>query len=194
MAVVCRKSGFPIECPSCNIRIGAPERLAAQFGQGADAAGSLFCLQATVVHMATTEVEPLFGGQQIHIRIDQLLQALALTVLAVPMCRVEKLVGIKAETVKAKLMFLLEAHRWESLDYLLEERFRIPRSYRSDFKSMIVQARELDVADFSSWAKQLRYQEAADRAACARLASRILGRPLHISDITAQSKRRRMRP
>jgi hypothetical protein len=139
--------------------------------------------------MPISAVDPLFCGQRIHIRIDRLLKAIALVVIGLPLCRVEKLVGIKAETVKAKLLSLLDASGWESLDFVLEQRFKIPSPYRCDFHSVIVVARELDTADFSEWAKTPRYLTARDRAACVRLASRILGRSLSISDIRWQRKR-----
>jgi hypothetical protein len=140
------------------------------------------------------EVMPLFCGQRIHVRIDLLLQAFALMVVGTPMCRVQGLVGIKAQTVKKKLLSILESDRWEVLKMILEGRFRLPGSYFSDFECVIVSGAENGGADFLDWAKELRRQECNGRRECARLASRILERPVKISEITARSTRRRRRP
>jgi hypothetical protein len=140
------------------------------------------------------EVEPLFCGQRIHVRIDLLLQAFALMVVGTPMCRMQRLVGIKAQTVKKKFLFVLESDRWKELKMILEGRFRLPGSYISDFDCVIVGGVENGRADFLDWAKELRRQKCNGRRECARLASKILGRPVKISEITARGTHRRRRP
>jgi hypothetical protein len=126
--------------------------------------------------------------------IDILLQAFALMVMGTPMCRVQRLVGIKAQTVKKKLLSILESDRWEELKMILEWRFRLPGSYIFDFECVIVSGVENGRADFLDWAKELRRQEYYGQGECARLASRILRRPVKISEITAWGTHRRRRP
>jgi hypothetical protein len=93
-----------------------------------------------------------------------------------------------------KLLSILESDRWKELKMILEGRFRLPRSYIFDFDCVIVSGVENGRADFLDWAKELRRQEHNGQRECARLASRILGRPVKISEITAWGTHRRRRP
>ena len=193
MPVVCRKRGFPIKCPRCRLQAGCPNGSLSAMGKGRmQQVRCAACKRQWSIPVG--EVEPLFCGERIHVRIELLLQAFALIVVGIPMCRVQRLVGIKAQTVKKKLLSILESHRWQELQRILEERFSIPGSYLSDFDFVIVSRGEVGQADFLDWSKELRRQDPADRAKCARLASRILGRRVKISEITGWSKRRRLRP
>lgn len=130
--------------------------------------------------------EDIAGGRT-HVSVLALLQGFALIVLGVPMSRMELLVRIKAETVKKKLLLLLRRRSWEGLRQILEERFKLPASYLTEFDCVIVLAAERGRPSFLDWSKQLRRQGGADRAACARLASRIMGRDVKVREIASRN-------
>ncbi len=119
-----------------------------------------------------------FGGKRLHVPLERLLKALACVVLGLPMSAAEKLVGIKAETIKTKLVSLLQADRWEMLNGLLEERFGIPQFDRGEFCRAIVVGRELEPAAFRCWSKEFRRLTPAERAQLLRRIARIVGCPL----------------
>ncbi len=122
MKIRCRKPGFPVKCPHCEQLAGCPngkrQTLAKVLRQ------QMRCRACKRQWSAPVgKVEPLFSGQRIRVQIDRLLQGFALMVVGIPMCRVGRLVGIKAQTVKEKLMSILKENRWEELKTLLEKRF-----------------------------------------------------------------------
>ena len=57
------------------------------------------------------------------------------------MSRVEKAVGIRGETLRSWLEWVLDQHRWEELEKELELRFDIPAYDRSEFCRAIVVGR-----------------------------------------------------
>jgi hypothetical protein len=63
------------------------------------------------------------------------------------------------------------------LDEVLEERFGIQWSYRSDFDSSIVAHLDSGLPIFRSWGEEFGRRTPADRAQSERLIARILGCP-----------------
>ncbi len=120
----------------------------------------------------------LFAGLRLHVSAEKLLKAIALMVVGLPLSHVEKRVGIKAETIKGKLLWLLKKDRWNVLDGMLEQRFRIPESYRLEFDTSIVANLDSEEPIFRAWGEELRRREPADRAQTLRLVARIAGRPV----------------
>ena len=190
MAVRCRKSGFPIACPDCGRRSGRPNgwRHTRATGRRQQVRCSV-CKRQWLLPSA--RVEPVFGGQRIHLSRERLLQAIALVVVGVPLDRVEGLLGIKGETIKAKIVVLLEAEQWEALSVVLEERFRIPEWHRSEFHRAIVVGMHFEPSAFRCWSKEFRRRDQRDQAKDLRLIGRILGRPVKASEIIPDRRRRR---
>jgi hypothetical protein len=127
--------------------------------------------------------ESLFAGVRVHIAIGRLLKAIALFALGVPLHRVEQLLGIKAETVKRGLVSLLRAGKWETLNLVLEQRYRIPRWHRSEFGPAIVVGMERHRSAFRCWSKELRRCDRREFAKTLRLIERILGRTVKAAEI-----------
>jgi hypothetical protein len=138
--------------------------------------------------------EVLFRGQRVHLKSELLLKAFALMVMGIPMSTVEKLLRIKAETVKNRLESLLWKERWDELDAVLEDRFRIPEFDRSEFCGAIVVGREFDQSAYRCWGKEFGRLEAADRAKSMRLIARILGRSVKTGMLTQRRGARKARP
>jgi len=84
-------------------------------------------------------------------------------VLGLPMERVEKMLDIKAETMKGKLVRLLDHNGWEALDAELQRRFNIPEFYRSEFHRAIVDGRAHEKSAFRCWAKEFGRMDPSDR-------------------------------
>jgi len=180
VVILKKKLVFPIACSGCNHVSGRRNGVREAVSKGT--MQQIRCCNCGRQWSTALDNKPLLAGGRTHVSLDALLQGFALIVLGVPMCRVELLVRIKAETVKKKLLFFLQPNNWESLKSILKEQFGIPSSYLSDFESVIIGGR-----DFLDWSKELRRQGGADRAACARLASRILQRRVNVSEITSKN-------
>jgi hypothetical protein len=92
------------------------------------------------------------------------------------------------------LLWLLRNDRWAVLDEVLEERFGIQWSYRSDFDSSIVAHLDSGLPIFRFWGEEFRRRAPADRAQTLRLVARIAGRPVKaIGRGRRRHGRRRMR-
>ncbi len=124
-----------------------------------------------------------------HVSCRGLLQGFALIVIAVPMSRVELMVKIKVETIKAKLLSCMGGGHWPLLREILEEQFQIPRWYLSNFESVIVLGADMGQPDFLDWSKEMRRERGVERAARARSASKILGRYVRVGEIISKSRR-----
>src|SRR5258705_13474855 len=95
MSIVCRKSGFPVECRFCGRRTGRPNGLRLSLANGLKQQIRCSACRRQWSRPAGN-VDFLFSEERIHVRTDRLLEAFALMVLGIPMCRVERLVSIKA--------------------------------------------------------------------------------------------------
>jgi hypothetical protein len=177
MTVGCRKRGFPVRCPKCRRQSGRPNGRRQTVAQGV--VQQVRCWRCKRQWIwETGDVGGLFSGQRVHLPRERLLKAFALMVLRVPMNTVEKLLGIKGESVKRSLEWLLRKERWELLDDVLERRFKIPQVDRSEFHRAIVVGRRFDPSAYRCWAREFGRLEPADRTESRRLIARILGRPL----------------
>jgi hypothetical protein len=186
--VTCRKISFPIECPRCHSWSGRPNGVRRTLALGPRQ--QVRCGRCRKQWLLPSpEVPPLFLFYRKRVRVqpDLLLQSFALVVLGIPLCRVEELVEIKAETVQAKLSLVLHRGRWQELDVVLEARFKLPRSFRSDFHTVFVEGAEFGEDDFFDWAIELRRRNRAYQAKVVHWASRILGREVKRSEIIAWS-------
>jgi hypothetical protein len=121
------------------------------------------------------KMEALFWGPRVHVSIDRLLKGIALMVLGLPMSLAEECLSIKAETLKARLVSLLDADRWEALDAVLEQRFGVPTFARAEFRRAVVIGREFDESSFRCWCKGFQHLSPAERSRSLRLAARIAG-------------------
>jgi transposase-like protein len=177
MSIVRRKPGFPVPCPRCDKLSGWPNGIITRVTRGK--VQQVRCAGCNYQWaLRRDDLAWLFGGQRVHVRLELLLKALACVVLGLPMSASEKLLGIKAETIKTKLVSLLQADRWEMLDGLLEKRFGIPQFDRGEFHDEIVVGREWDPAAFRCWSKKFRRLTPAERAKLLRRIARIVGCPL----------------
>ena len=188
VTVKCKKFEYPIRCSRCRKLSGWPNGTRKSVSKGM--MQQIRCRNCRRQWSAAVHNNPLFAafaGKRTRVSFDALLQGFALIVSAVPMCRVELLVRIKAETIKKKLLFFLRKRGWEELQGILKQQFQITSSHLSDFESVIVFGEDMGQCNFLDWSKELRRQGGADRAACARLASRILGRDVKVREIASRN-------
>ena len=66
---------------------------------------------------------------------------------------VERLLGIKGETVRIRLVSLIRAGKADALEELLEDRFKIPKYHRSEFHRAIVVGLEFEAPHFVAGAR-----------------------------------------
>jgi hypothetical protein len=191
-AMVCIKSNFPVYCAECGNRSGRPNGMRNTVTKGVvQQVRCLECRHQWALPSGNEDV--LFSGQRIHLKTELLVKAFALMVMRVPMSSVEKLLMIKAETVRNKLESLLKEEGWEVLDAVLKERFRIPEFDRSEFCRAIVVGREFDQSAYRCWGKEFGRLEGADRAKSMRLIARILGRSVKRGMLTQRHGDRKAR-
>ncbi len=177
MRIVRRKPGFPVYCPRCERPTGWPNGFCRRAAKGI--VQQARCAECKYQWpLPKDDVQALFSGHRVHVPLERLLKAMACVVLGFPMSAAEKLVGIKAETIKAKLVGLLNGHGWETLDDVFDKRFGISKFDREEFWRAIVVGREFDPAAFRCWSKEFRRSTPAERAQLLRRIARIVGRPL----------------
>src|SRR5438067_10885355 len=93
MASVCRKRGFPVECPQCGRQSGRPNGTRPTRTQGLRQ--QVRCSQCKCQWIvASDRVEPLFGGERSHLASDRWLKAIALVVIDVPRRRLDVVLGL----------------------------------------------------------------------------------------------------
>jgi hypothetical protein len=181
MAFQCRKAGFPVRCPQCGRWSGRANGQRQTLAWGS--VQQIRCWRKGCQHQWTArsgEVAQLFAGLRLHVRAQDLLKAIGLLVIGLPMRRVECLLGIKGETVRAKLAWLLDHDRWETLKAVLGKRWRIPPSYFVDFEAVVTDHWGSGDPVFRYWGDELEDRSSADRAGTMRLIARIAGRPVSV--------------
>jgi hypothetical protein len=172
-----RKPGFPVVCPQCNLLEGRPNgrRKSVCHGMMQQVRCSACKCQWSFPIVGP---EPLFSDTRSHLKDDRLLDAIALFVIGVPMEAVEKILAVKAETLKAKVISLIDSWLWDMCDHILQKRYRIPKWDRSEFRREIVESRQFDGGEksFRWWGRRLCELDPNERERSLRLATRIAGR------------------
>jgi transposase-like protein len=171
--------GRPVVCPHCGTQAGRPNGRRPSVARGL--MQQFRCANCGRQWSVPTDWrEPLLWHRRNHVSEPVLLKGMALVVRGLPMSAVEKLLGIKAETLRKKLTQLLEDDLWEMLDRVLEERFRVPRRQRTEFQIEVVErlAFEPEAPIFRDWGRRLRTLGPSDRQAAIRAAARLVGRPV----------------
>lgn len=178
MTLTCKETGFPISCPHCGGRSGRPNGFRNTVAKGK--VQQVRC--ASCGHQwsfSKGDRDWLFSGRRIHVSIEDVLRAIALMTLGAPMSRVEKLVGLKGETIKTWFEWIVRENRWEAVGAELAERYQVPEYDLSEFHTSIILAKEFgDRSAFHSWSKQFRKSDPRDRVKSMRLMARIVGCPM----------------
>jgi transposase-like protein len=175
MSIGCRKSGFPVNCPRCGHRSGHPNGTRQTPTQGPRQQARCYdCKYQWSLFGGDASAASIFGTQRIHVSIERLLKAVALVVVGVPMNTIERVLRIKSETIKRRVLLLIP--QWERLSLVLQERFEIPDSYCSDFYDAVVVGVEFEPSAFRCWSKEFSRLNWRDAARDRRVITRIVGR------------------
>ncbi len=115
-------------------------------------------------------------GVSCRIPPEKLIKSLALLVSGVPMNTIERLMKIKAETLKAKFVLLLTSSiAWAHLEGILAHVYKIPKEELAEFQGTIIVGLELDRHPaFRCWGQQIRRRGPRHRYAAQRRAEKIL--------------------
>jgi hypothetical protein len=173
------KTGFPVICIQCRSVSGRPNGIRkTKYSGDLQQIRCSTCARQWTVRI--TRKDRIFNGRRVRIDEEKLLQAFALFALQIPMSKIEKLVGIKAETITAKLESLFGVRGGHGYDIrgLLVERFGLPESDVSDFVTLIQCGREFSPSAYRCYAKEYRRLAPSERAKTIRMVAKVMGSPV----------------